>query len=353
VVRIEGMKRETGMSYRDLCTECGVPYSSFMRVKGRRRRGEPAVCTPGPKKVEPFDLRQLAEEVRSLAHRRKRTHGTSGLIAAYADGISRRDIQRMVTEARSERLHERRAALRQVTWHVPCLVWAVDGTEETKIVKGRPYYLNHQDLGSKYILPPLVEDHEACGETVAGHLAKLMKEYGAPLFYKRDNKGNLNHPAVNEVLEENLVIPLNSPLAYPEYNGSLEKTNGDLKRRVRENLGGVTVPTYLAELHACLAAHELNHIPRACLAARTACEVWRAGAPQARFYTRRKRKEVMDWIRDTASAILAQLDGSDRRAEEKAWRLAAEAWLQANGFITVSSGRKCYPISSKNGLIIT
>ncbi len=99
--------------------------------------------------------------------------------------------------------------------------------------------------------------------------------------------------------------------------------------------------------------HELNHIPRPCLAARMACEVLQAGRPEARRYTRRKRKEVMDWIRDTASVILARLDGTDRRAEVKAWRLAAEAWLQANGFITVSTGRKCYPISSKNGLIVT
>jgi hypothetical protein len=188
---------------------------------------------------------------------------------------------------------------------------------------------------------------------IAGHLAKLMKEYGPPLFYKRDNKGNLNHPAVNEVLEENLVIPINSPLAYPEYNGSLEKTNGDRKRRVRANLGGAVPPIHVCELHARQAAHELNHIPRACLAARTACEMLQAGRPEARLYTRRKRKDVFDWTRDTASAILAQLDGNDRRAEAKAWRLAAKMWLQANGFITVSPGEKCYPISSKNSLIIT
>ena len=43
------------------------------------------------------------------------------------------------------------------------------------------------------------------------HLAKLFRRHGAPLFLKRDNGSPLNHAAVNAVLAEFGVIPLNSP----------------------------------------------------------------------------------------------------------------------------------------------
>ena len=70
---------------------------------------------------------------------------------------------------------------------------------------------NLTDLHSRYRLSPLSSHCLPCGEEVAGHLRYLFERFDPPLFCKRDNGGNLNHLAVNQVLEEALVIPVNSP----------------------------------------------------------------------------------------------------------------------------------------------
>jgi hypothetical protein len=68
---------------------------------------------------------------------------------------------------------------------------------------------NLTDLGSRYRLPPLASYCLPGKEEVAGNLQYLFERFDLPLFCKRDNGGNLNHLAVNQVLEEALVIPLN------------------------------------------------------------------------------------------------------------------------------------------------
>ena len=58
---------------------------------------------------------------------------------------------------------------------------------------------------------------------MAGHLKYLFDRFEPPLFCKRDSGGNLNHLAVNQVLEETLVIPINSPPQMALYNGVIEQ----------------------------------------------------------------------------------------------------------------------------------
>ena len=72
-----------------------------------------------------------------------------------------------------------------------------------------------------------------------------------PCFLKRDNGGNLNHRAVNEVLSEFFVLPLNSPTYYAPYNGAIEESQRGLKACLREKLisdlpliGDHPVPVY-------------------------------------------------------------------------------------------------------------
>ncbi len=66
------------------------------------------------------------------------------------------------------------------------------------------------------------------------------------------------------------------------------------------------------------------------------------------FYTRPKRKEVIDWIKQEAPAIIQAMGGSlaGVRAQDAAWRRAVESWLHRNGAITVSVDGQvlpCYP----------
>lgn len=78
---------------------------------------------------------------------------------------------------------------------------------------------NIQDLCSRYKLPPLTTRYLPCGEEVSGHLDRHFTRFGPPLFIKRDNGGNLNHLGVNQLLEEAMVIPINSPVESAPYNG--------------------------------------------------------------------------------------------------------------------------------------
>ena len=92
---------------------------------------------------------------------------------------------------------------------------------------------NLQDLCSVYKFTPLTTGYMPCGEEVAGHLDCQFTRYGPPLFIKRDNGGNLNHAAINEVLEEAMVIPINSPVNTAPYNGAVEHAQGEVKRHLR------------------------------------------------------------------------------------------------------------------------
>ena len=119
-------------------------------------------------------------------------------------------------------------------------------------------------------LEPLVAT-ESKGEAVALHLEKLFQKHGPPLFLKRDNGSSLNHAAVDRVLADYGVIPLNSPAYYPKYNGSIEKGIRDMKTALGECLPqAVTwqpeaIRPYILAVH-----HELNCRPRRSLQGHTA-----------------------------------------------------------------------------------
>jgi hypothetical protein len=232
---IEGRHEAEGLSYRTLCAQEGVAYASLMRWKDRMARGEPIVAPPGPKKVAPLDLEALRQELRVLRHGRKRTEGTGPLYQEHQDRISRRDLGRLVAEERQRQKQERNRVYHQVSWKVPRLVWAMDDTEyHPDPAYPKAYLHNLQDLGSRYTFEPLVGLALAHGEQIAAHLNELFEAHGPPLFLKRDNGGNLNHTLGGELLEAFLIIPVNSPCYYPQYNGGIEAGNREIKARLAQ-----------------------------------------------------------------------------------------------------------------------
>ncbi len=125
----------------------------------------------------------------------------------------------MITSVRNENKRQQAARRYQITWLRPNLAWAMDDCQKPDVITGGKLHLhNLSDLCSRYKFHPLASAAVPCGEEVAGHLDHLFSRFGAPLFCKRDNGGNLNHPAVNEVLEEAFVIPINSPPNTAQYN---------------------------------------------------------------------------------------------------------------------------------------
>jgi hypothetical protein len=325
---IEAAKTKFSMPYEDVAGQSGLSYRTLMRWKNRLARNRPPVGKPGPKKIRPLDLGALKQEIRELDHGKKRSRGTGGLHRVYAPSISRRDLDAMVAKVRNETNHRKAADACRVIWLHPNLAWAMDGCE--KKIRGKLHLHNLTDLCSRYRLPPIASRHMACGEEIAGHLVYLFGQFGPPLFCKRDNGGNLNHSAVNRVLEDAMVIPVNNPPYTASYNGAAEHAQGEFKEyleRWKSKANTIGKALVLSET----AAHELNHKPRRCLGGRTACRAYFGG--RRLRYPRRMRKSAFRWIRDLAGEI--SLQAGKTNITPTAWRVASKTWLLENDLIKI------------------
>jgi len=163
---------------------------------------------------------------------------------------------------------------------------------------------------------------------------------------KAERKPGALDAAVRAVLEKHLIIPLDSPRRYPPYNGAIEYVQREMKELLEVRYPGAE------HVLACnvAAAQELNHRRRPCLAGRTPCAVLETGHEAMKAYTRPKRKEVIDWIKEEALATIQALGGDSggAGARDAAWRRAVESWLHRNGAITVSVDGQVLPYSPEN-----
>ena len=336
---IDEMKQKFSISYAAAARQMGLSLATLMRWKRRLAGGRVAAEKRGPKKVVPLDLDALNKDIVDLDHGRRRSRGTGRLYGTWRGQISRRDLDALVREVRNETNRRRAAETSRVSWLRPNLAWAMDDCARAAVVgDGKLHLHNISDLSSRYKLPPIAGGHPACSEEVAGHLAHLFERFYPPLFCKRDNGGNLNHTAVNEVLPEALVIPINNPVYTAPYNSAIEHTQGEFKdyiERGQWKAGTVERMALLSET----AAHDLNHQPRRCLQGRTACRVY-FGDRRLR-YTRRQRKKVYHWIRDLATEISVQ--ASKPRITRTACRVAARQGLVRNGLITIRMAGNVLP----------
>lgn len=328
---IEEAKIRFSLSYACLAVQLGLSYRTLMRWKRRLAGGRAAVEKCGPKTVKPLNLAELTERIQDLDHGRKRSRGSGELHRGYAGSISRRELNEMVRRVRTVCNRQRPAGTCQVSWLRPNLAWAVDDCRKSKTVGKRTLHLhNLTDLCSRYRLPPIAAGHLACGEEVAGHLECLFDRFGAPMFCKRDNGGNLNHAAVNDVLEQALVIPLNSPPYTAPYNGAVEHAQAEFKRYMeRRQWEADTMKAF--SLFSETGAHDLNHQPRRSLKGNTACWVY-FGNNRLR-YSRRRRRAVYRWIRDLAAEISMRAGKSV--ITPVALRVAAKQWMVKNNPIKI------------------
>jgi transposase len=331
---IEQMRAAEGMGCRELCERAGLSYSSFMRWRDRVRHDETPVHRPGPAKTEPLDLDGLRAQVQAMNHGSHRTEGVRDLYLEHKNAISRRDLGALVKAERDRQKQAQASGQVRIHWLMPRLVWAMDDTEYRPDRQYPKAYLhNVQDLGSRYKFGALVGLQLASGNEVVAHLAELFNRYGPPLFIKRDNGGNLNHHEVDELLSAAMVIPLNSPRHYPQYNGSMERSQREIKKILAQH---AKAPSAFLAIQAEMDIHELNHRPMEELNHQTPCSVFESGRSAARLYTRRKRKEVYESLREKTLEFMSTEDYE----ADRAWRRAVRNWLLENRFITVSRGGK-------------
>ena len=342
---ITDIKGKTGMSYAIICSPIRIPLSTLGRWRKRRRENHPLLNRPGPRKVEPFDPAVLETEIKLLDHGKERSGGVTPLYERYQASLSRRDLSGMVEQVRREVAADRRSHLRRVEWLAPGVVWITDVTQYDLGVAGKLHLQNTQDSGARYKFPPLSGECPV-GEEVAGDLSEKFSRFGPPLFLKRDNGGNLNHRAVNEVLSEFFVLPLNSPTYYAPYNGAIEESQRELKACLREKLiPNPPLPSSEKDslgIYAEVAAHDLNHRQRPCLQGKTSCQVFFA-MDQRPVFSKWERRAIYDILMGRVERILVSMNQFDKSAREAAWRIAVEFYLQSRGFIKVHIPQKVSP----------
>ena len=342
--RIENTRNITHLSYRKLCASMGVPYNRFRRWQKRMLKNQSLFTPPGPKKTEPFDLGVLRGEVKDLKHGIHRTAGTKGLYGRYRFSLSRRELNNLVMSVRDEKRLTERRNLTRVTWCVPGMVWATDGTKycEPSVPVGSELQ-TVRDMASKYLFRPMFTTFTPSGVMVGAYWANLFHRHGNPLFMKIDNAGNFCGEDAMDILMEHEIIPIISPPEYPRYNGSIENLQGDIKGAIKPLLPWDRPATETEfEMCARVAAHDLNHESRRVLKGSTACSVIGGGGKIPINITTPERRAVYDWLNETTGTILSQLGEKDPSTREKATarRRAAEMWLLKNNIIRLTRNGK-------------
>ena len=340
---VQEMKKQVRMPYTMICRTLQLPLASFNRWRSRIRDNVVLIQRPGPKKVQPFDPSVLDTEIRLLDHGVKRSAGTTSLYQRYRFSVSRRELGWMVEQVRRDLEADRRAHLRWIEWLVPGIVWAMDFTGYAVGIRGKVYLHNTQDLGSRYKFSPMAGEYPV-GEEVAGDLSEKIDRYGPPLILKRDNEGNMNHPAINEVLSASFILPLNNPEYYAPYNGAIEESQREIKSCLRKKLmEGLLDPGDHIGAYAEAVVNDLNHQIRPCLNGKTSCQVFFESGNRPTF-TKRERRAIYDWVMERVERILSTMNQSGQAVRESAWRIAVESWLRSKGYIRVHINQKCHPI---------
>jgi hypothetical protein len=321
--QLERGRQEFG--WKELCYGL-VPCATVLRWRARAKAGQVLLEKAGPKKREAVVIGAVKERIAELDHGRQRSAGTTALQAELTDAISRRRFAELVAEERANRFEQ----MKRIHWLVPGAAWAMDttehGPEKTKITPLR-------DLASKYQLPtPLVELTED-GDKIAAYLELMFRKEGAPMFLKRDWGSPLNCQAVNDVLERYWVLPLNSPVRCPRYNGSIERSMRDLHSALdQRRLSGPELPMGV-ELE--LVTHRLNHRCLRSLAQQTPCQVYHDPARRLRLHGA-SRQRIFREVFEQFWHYTACMPERNHHARNAAWRLVVETWLRRQGWITVS-----------------
>lgn len=339
VEEIEQLKRVFKVSYMMIFKAVPLNASTYRRWRCQVRSDKEPVKKPGPKPLKPLNLQKLDTELKRLDHGPKRSRGIGNLRGAMRGSISRRGLDEIIIRARQDKLRKERAEQCRLNWHQSGSAWSMDVFEiRTPPSYRKNFVLSVQDLASGYKLPPLTSGSVPKGLEITRHLGRLFKEFGRPLFLKRDNGGNLNHSSMTELLAENHVLPLNSPCHYAPYNGAIEHAQGEFKRRLTQNHNYAASCREFA-LSTELTAHDLNHVCRRKLQGNTSCSRF---FKNPRFnYPNRKRQEVFLWIYNRAVDIMEQ--AGKNVSQSSAWRIACKLWLMKNDLLSISKNDEVLP----------
>jgi hypothetical protein len=259
------------------------------------------------------------------------------LIRAFRQSLSRRRVRSFIARLRRRQLRRLREAKLHVTWHLPNLAWAIDALHlQTSPADPGVVVVLARDLASHFHFEPLVLKAESAMHNL-DWLRRLCSRHGAPLLLKRDNGAPFNAAILDGFLAAKIILPLNSPIRRPSYNGAVEHAVGSFKRAVLAALPPdqpvPEIPKLLPLVRAVIHLH--NSRPRRSLTGLTPAQAYFHHCP--RPWSRARRQQIFDWIFAHArSMVETQWEMSDHHLRAAAWRRSVVAWLRCQHLITVS-----------------
>ena len=139
-----------------------------------------------------------------------------------------------IRRAKSVLARRRRRNWRQLDWHVPGAVWAIDGTWMDRPVDGRGRRaLVVVELHSRKTLALSSVAGERAPAVIA-LLTKLIARHGAPLVLKADNGSAFTARSVAIFCQRHGITLLHSPVRRPRWNGTCEVSGRWAKKRTTE-----------------------------------------------------------------------------------------------------------------------
>lgn len=178
---------------------------------------------------------------------------------------------------------------------------------------------------------PLVAPQEN-GEQIALYLERMFLKQGPPMFLKRDLGSPLNCSQINEVLERHWVLPLNSPPAWPRYNGSMERSMRDLKNALDARKLNFKATPLALEVE--LVTHQLNHRPLRSIGGLTPCQLYHNPERRLKLHAA-TRERIFREVFEQYWQYVQCMPERTRHTLNAAWRLVVESWLRRQGWISV------------------
>ncbi len=333
--------KEKGGTYREVACRVGISEQT-LRV-WRRTSSDGEVRWRG----RPSKRSSLAERQALLADLQVRGFHTSvESLQRLHPGLAKREVADLVRRARRVKSH-RGARRRAETWLRPGAVWALDHTED----RGRDgeVRLVVRDLGSRRNLIAKAVESKSLAP-VKRVLTGLFLAYGPPLVLRVD--GAFAGPSMAKELERWGVLRWVTRPGSPWENGSVERANGDLKRRVRgleEVTRGWASNSDELYRRAVQQSNEEVH-PRA-FGGRTPEQVWSERRPiQPRERRALRRRFNTERARESRRL---NCGSGERKIASEVERRALERALVDLGYLEVRSERIAPPITTRRALRIS
>lgn len=255
-------------------------------------RGRPARCA--------------SREERNAVYRFLRERGSATPLAALQaefPELRRADLQDLLRRYRRIQRRKAERMRSRLEWRRPGAVWAADFKERREPLEGRyGWLLSIKDLASRCQLTWLPVE-EATEAVVQATYRELFAEHGPPLVLKSDNGGPFRADETKRLLTEQGVAALFSPRRHPQYNGGVERANGQLstyQETVADCRGRSGMPTRADAESARRLANALSR--PAGWRGPTSAELWAARTPLAA----EERAAFAAAVEATRSAIRAQ-----------------------------------------------